>query len=127
MELQAILGHPGDKITHQTARIGGVQFSGTWNLCVHCGCGDKREDCSSLIMRRLSEDIRFVIPCVDVFSMYTFVRFLRKESDAKEGLRDIINDDIAPQGFQISIVSTEGEESSTTSCLLYTSPSPRDA
>ena len=31
--------------------------------------------------------MRFVMLCVDVFSMYEFVRFLRKKSDATEGLR----------------------------------------
>jgi len=33
---------------------------------------------------------------IDDFFMYNFVLFLKKKSDATEGLRDIINDDIAP-------------------------------
>ena len=53
---------------------------------------------------------RYVMLCVDYFFRYKFVRFLRKKNDATEGLQDIINDEIAPQGLQIGIVRTDGEE-----------------
>ena len=55
---------------------------------------------------------RYAMLCVDEFSRYKFVRFLSKKSDATEGLQDIINDEIAPQGLQIGTVRTDGEESS---------------
>lgn len=39
---------------------------------------------------------RYVILYVDYFSRYNFIRFLRKNEDAMEGLRNFINDYNAP-------------------------------
>ena len=128
MEFHRTLGHPGEEITRQTARMAGIQLSGTWSPCVHCSearvrryavpkstdCRDERRagrlfvDLSGPFHETSLAGMRYAMLCVDDFSRYKFVRFLRKKSDATEGLRDIINDDIAPQGLQIGIVRTDG-------------------
>lgn len=46
--------------------------------------------------------------CVDYFTRYRFVCFLRKKSGATEAMRDIINDGIAPEGLQIGIIRASG-------------------
>lgn len=52
---------------------------------------------------------RYAIICVDDFTRFKFDGFLSKKSGAKEALRDIINDDIAPEDPQINIMRTDGE------------------
>lgn len=53
--------------------------------------------------------MRLFMLCTDHYSRYKFLRFLRKKFDAMEGLKGIINDDIAPQGLQNDIIRADGE------------------
>lgn len=52
--------------------------------------------------------MRFIKLCGDDFSRYKFVRFIRKTSDATEGLWGINNDDVTLRSLQIGIVHTYG-------------------
>lgn len=47
--------------------------------------------------------------CVEDFIRYKFPCFLRKKRYAEEGLRSLIDDDIAPRGPKIGIMRTDGE------------------
>jgi len=128
MEFHRTLGHPGEDVTRQTARMAGIQLSRTWSPCVHCSEDRVRrhavpkstENRAERRAGRLLVDLsrpfqetslggnRYAMLCVDDFSTYKFVRFLSKKSDATEELQVLINDEIDSQGLQISIVRTDG-------------------
>ena len=46
--------------------------------------------------------------CVDDFTRFKIVRFLKHKSDATNALRDIIDDYLAPEGLKIGVVRTDG-------------------
>ena len=51
--------------------------------------------------------IKYVLVCADDFSRFKTVRFLKKESDAAAGLRNIIAEDITPAGLKIDFIQTD--------------------
>ena len=51
---------------------------------------------------------RYAMPCVDDFTRFKFIRFLKHESDAAKELRELVAEHIAPSGITIGIVRTDG-------------------
>lgn len=107
MELHEVIEHPGENITYDTARMARVQLRGTWSPCVLCSDARVRRytvpkstdnqangraerlfiDISGLFHETSPGGKRFAMLCVDEFSRNKFIRFLKKPSDASEGLQ----------------------------------------
>ena len=110
MEMHRLLGHPSEQITRDTAKQLGVQLSGSWTPCVACSKAKARRNAvpkstntrSTCIVERLFVDLggsmpatslggrKYVMICVNDFSRFKIVRFLKKKSDAAAALRNII-------------------------------------
>ena len=127
MEAHRLLGHPSEQVTRDTAKQLGVELSGPWTPCAACSKAKARRNavpqstntCSTRRAGRLFVDLggsmpamslggsKYVMTCVDDFSRFKTVRFLRKKSDAAALLRNIIVEYITTTGLKISSIRTD--------------------
>ena len=128
MEFHTLLGHPSEEITRRTARISGVPLTGTWRPCVQCPesrvrryvVSNSTESRANERAQRFFIDItglfhvtslagnRYAVLCVDNFTRFKFIRFLRHKSDAAKKLRELVAEHIAPSGIKIGTDRTDG-------------------
>ena len=121
MEFHRLLGHPNEEITRGTARVSGVPLTGTWSSCVQCSESRVRryalpkstESRTYERAERFFIDItgpfhvtslggnRYAMLCVDDFTRFKFVRFLKHKSDAAKELSELVAEHIAPAGIKI--------------------------
>ena len=52
---------------------------------------------------------RYAMLCVDDFTRFKFIRFLKYKSDTAKELRELVAEHIAPAGIKIGPVRTDGE------------------
>ena len=127
MEMHRLLGHPSEQITRDTVKQLGVGLSGPWTPCVACSKAKARRNAvlkatktrSTRRARRFFVDLggsmpatslggsKYVMICMDDFSRFKIVRFLKKKSDAAAALRNIIADYITPAGLKIGSIRTD--------------------
>ena len=127
MDMHRLLGHPSEQITRDTAKQLGVKLSGPWTPCVACSKAKAHRNAvpNSTNIRsirragRLFVDlgggmpatslggIKYVMICVDDFSRFKIVRFLKKKSDAAAALRDILAEYITLPGLKIGSIRTD--------------------
>ena len=128
IEFHQVLGHPAEQITRDTARMMGVQLSGSWRPCVHCSesrvcryaVPKSTENRADRRAGRLFIDLsgpfhetslggnRFVLLCVDDYTRFKIICFLKRKSEAANAFRDIIHDYFVPEGLKIGVVRTDG-------------------
>ncbi|CAM9225382.1 unnamed protein product, partial [Ascophyllum nodosum] len=128
MEFHRFLGHPSKDITRETARMSGVLLTGTWSPRVQCSesrvqrhaVRKSTESRSNERAERFFIDItgpfhvaslggnRYAMLCVDDFTRFTFIRFLKHKSDAAKEIRELVVEHIAPAGIKIGTVRTDG-------------------
>ena len=129
MEFHKLLGNPSEEITRGTARISDVPLTGTWSPCVQCSESRlRRYAVPKLPESRTNERAerffiaitgpchvtslgsnRYAMLCVDDFTRFKFVCFLKHKSDAAEELcEQLVAEHIAPAGIKIGTVRTDG-------------------
>ena len=128
LEFHRLLGHPSEEITRETARMPGVPLAGSWSPYVQCSESRMRgyavpkstESRTNKRAERLSIDTtspfhvtslggnRYAMLCVDGFTRFKMIRFLKHKSDAAKELRDVVAEDIVPAGIKIGTVRTDG-------------------
>ena len=136
VKFHEVVGHPGDSIMCNTARVARVQLCGTWSPCLFCSdvrmrmpkstdnpanrcAGRPFIDISDLYNETPLGVKSFVMLCVDHFSRYTLVCFIKKKSDATEGLQDSIDRDIPPDGHKIGLIRTDCGENLMASSNIF--------
>ena len=127
MEMHRLLGHPSEQITRETAKQLGVELSGQWTPCEACSMAKARRNAvpkstntrSTRRAGRFFVDLggsmpttslggsKYVMICVDDFSRFKIVRFLKKKSDAAAALRNIIAEYNTPSGLKIGAIRTD--------------------
>ena len=128
VEFHRLLGHPSEEITRGMARMSGVPLTGTWRPCVQRSeTRVRRYAVPKSTESRANEraepfflDItgsfhatslggnRYAMLCVDDFTRFKFIRFLKHKSDAAKELRELVAEHIAPSGIKIDTVRTDG-------------------
>ena len=128
VEMHRLLGHPSEQITRDTAKQLGVELSGPWTPSVACSKAKARRNAVSKSTNtrstrragRVFVDLgdsmpatslggsKYVMVCVDDFSRFKVVRFLKKKSDAAAAaLRNTIAEYITPVGLKIGSIRTD--------------------
>ncbi|CAN0326139.1 unnamed protein product [Ascophyllum nodosum] len=130
MEFHRLLGHPSEEITRRTVRMSGVPLTGTWTPCVHCSESRVRryaeskstESHTNERAERFVIDItgplrmtsrggnRYAILCVDDFTRFNFICFLKHKSDTAKELREIVVEHIDLTSIKIGTVRADGGE-----------------
>ena len=123
-----LLDHPSENITRGTARMSGVPLTGTQRPCVQCSESRVRryavpkstESLTNERAERFFIDItgpfhatylgghRYAMLCVDDFTRFQFIRFLKHKRDAAKELLKLVAEHIAPLGIKIGTVRTDG-------------------
>ncbi|CAN0255387.1 unnamed protein product, partial [Ascophyllum nodosum] len=105
-----------------------VPLTGTWSPCVQCSESRVRryavpkstESRTNERTERFFIDItgpfhmtsiggnRYAMLCVDDFTRFTFIRFLKHKNDAAKEFREPFAEYIAPAGIKIGTVRTDG-------------------
>ena len=128
IELHRLLSRPSEEIPRGKARMSGVRLTGTWSPCEHCSESRVRrytvpkstESRTNECAERFFIDItgpfhvtslggnRYAMLCVDDFTRFKFIRFLKHKSDAAKELCELVAEHIAPAGIKIGTVRTDG-------------------
>ena len=121
MGTHRLLRHPSEQITRDTAKQLGVELSGQWTPCDTCS---KAKACRNAVPKSTNTsftgradlggsmpatslgDSNYVIICLDEFSRFKIVRFLKK-GDAATALRNMIAEYITPAGLNIGSTRTD--------------------
>ena len=132
MEFHRLLGHPSEEITRGTARVSSAPLTGTWRPCVQCSESRVRRDAvpkstesrANERAERFFIDItgpfhatslggnRYAMLCVNDFTRFQFIRFLKQKSDATKELRELVSEHIATSGIKIGTSAPTVEEGS---------------
>ena len=128
MEFHRLLDHPSEEIARGTARMSSVPLKGTWSPCLQCSESRVRryavpkstENRTNKRAERFFVDItgpfhvtsfggnRYAMLCVDDFTRFKFIRFLKHKSDHAKKLRELVAEHIAPAGIKIGTVRIDG-------------------
>ena len=110
MEFHRVLGHPGEEITRNTAKMAGIRLTGVWTPCTSCSEARVRrysvpkttDTRANSRAERIYVDLagpfpepslsgnRYTLLCVDDYSRFKFIRFLKHKDQAAGALMDII-------------------------------------
>ena len=128
MEFHCAFGHPGEEITRNTAKMAGIRLIGEWQQCIPCSEARVRrysvpkttETRAKSRAGRFYVDLagpfpepslsgnRYTMLCVDAYSRFKIVRFLKHKNQVAGALEDIIASHISPAGLKIGIIRTDG-------------------
>ncbi|CAN0075317.1 unnamed protein product, partial [Sphacelaria rigidula] len=126
MEFHGALGHSGEEITRNTAKMAGIRLTGEWQPCTSCSEARVRRysvpnttetraksragrfyvDLAGPFPKPSLSGKRYAMLCVDDYSHFKIVRFLKHEGQAAGALIDIIASHISPAGLKIGIIRT---------------------
>ena len=133
MKFYRILGHPSEEITRGTVRMSAVPLTGTWSPCVQCSesrvgrysVPKSTESHTSERTERFFIDItggpfhvtslggnRYAMLCVDDFTRFKFIHFLKHKSDAANELREFVANTSSPQASRPAPSAPPVEENS---------------
>ena len=119
MEFHGLLAPPSEEITRGTSHMSDVLLTGTWSPCVQCSESRVRryavpkstESRTNERAERFGSN-RYAMLCVDDFTRFKFIRFLKRESDAAKMPRELVAEHITPQASRSAPSAPTMEESS---------------